>query len=34
LAPETPKDITNDLAKKQNENKEMDADSKEAFRIA
>jgi hypothetical protein len=31
--PETPKDIANDLAKKQNENKEMDDDAKEAFRI-
>ena len=32
--PETPKDIANDMAKKQNENKEMDADAKEALRIA
>ena len=34
LAPETPKDIAKDLAKKQNENKEMDADAKAALKIA
>jgi hypothetical protein len=32
--PETPKDIANAAAKKQNENKEMDADSKAALKIA
>lgn len=32
--PETPKDIANDLAKKQNENKEMDDESKAALKIA